>query len=294
MLLDTRAAMLAEVERLRAENAMLAERNALWRENRELKALRRAEKLARRGGPSARPILVATAQLVPVTIAAPVAPAPPSHPEAPRAPKRRASKRKAPDLGGVEITLYTEANMPHAPVGGFNDAWSGGYDSEFKAWRKGWADHAADPKRPAPYLGTCAACSGVRELKHDRKRQAALQRIRRFQATGSVAGILPVSGFKPRARMTDAEAARVVLPNLCARSPLEQPPAPLERPVQNYLVSRGCRVVETENGAKSWSCGCKTEKESTSAWGVIPCDRHRWAIHGRPDEGVVIYGRKAA
>ena len=103
MLLDTRAAMLAEVERLRAENAMLAERNALWRENRELKALRRAEKLARRGGPSARPILVATAQLVPVTIAAPVAPAPPSHPEAPRAPKRRASKRKAPDLGGVEI-----------------------------------------------------------------------------------------------------------------------------------------------------------------------------------------------
>lgn len=67
----------------------------------------------------------------------------------------------------------------------------------------------------------------------------------------------------------------------------------LTNAVERYLESRGERATDKrdEYGRPVWTCGCAAG--GASSW-AVPCARHRWAIEGRPDEGVVIYGRRKA
>jgi hypothetical protein len=157
---------------------------------------------------------------------------------------------------------------------------------------------------PVHRLEWCAACNwNARRVRNMRREK--LQRLRLFQRTGKVtgwagAGYPQGEVYKKHRRMTDAEAARIVLPTFptpgYTNGKLTNPDALLreeDRVIhkvhERYLRAVGAKHVKTteDNGVeqKHWSCGCITYgyRGPYGTPGCTPCAKHKGAFEG-PDE----------
>ena len=187
----------------------------------------------------------------------------------------------------MQVILYDPKDPkrmpPHMPVfDAYRSDDPGPLEERVKLHQQRMADGEEDP-----YRFTCGCC----DWKHPAVKKARAKKLKvlnRFLRTGKLPPFkLSTCGQArtPR-KLTDAEAARIVLPlpplryKTCTAGLTMQPGDYwIEKPCSRYLETMG---EERSEGGDTWTCGCKvTNYEGGQS--CNPCQRHRGAFEGTED-----------
>ncbi|KKM64976.1 hypothetical protein LCGC14_1495860 [marine sediment metagenome] len=202
----------------------------------------------------------------------------------------RGEAAREPERGelAMQVTLYDpkdpERVPPHAMV---QDAeppslrWS--YEEQKDAERRHREELEKGEERRL-YHWPCACCDwkdpGVKKA-----RAKKLKVLNRFLKTGKLPPVKVSSCGKARTprKMTDAEAARIVLPDPPLR--YKTCTAALTMQPEDKIIKDACsRYLEAmgetrRDGGDTWTCGCKITR-SYEEQHCDPCERHRGAFEG--------------
>ncbi len=183
----------------------------------------------------------------------------------------------------MQVTLYDPKDPERLPPHRLADdaLWP---SQQAPSWEQE-RNHTRDPEHYVLY--PCACCNW-KDPWVKKARTKKLKVLNRFLKTGKLPPLKQSVCGQARTprKMTDAEAARIVLPfpplqykTFAAGLTMQPGDYWIEKPCSRYLETMG---EERSEGGDTWTCGCKvTNYEGGQS--CNPCQRHRGAFEGTED-----------